>query len=508
MRPYLRVANVYEARIDTSDVLSMNFAPEEFERFRLHHGDVLLNEGQSRELVGRPALYRDEVPDACFQNTLVRFQPTEGVNSEWALAVFRTYLHDGTFRAIARWTTNIAHLGSDRFAQLDFPLAPTAEQRRIVEALDSYLTRLDAAAEGLKRVEANLKRYRASVLKAAVEGRLVPTEAALAKAEGRSFEPASVLLRRILDERRRRWEEAELAKLKAKGITPKDDKWKAKYEAPQAPDTSELPELPEGWCWATVEQLAAQEPYALAIGPFGSNLKVSDYRDQGVPLVFVRNIRTEAFPGDAPKFVTHDKAQELRAHTVDGGDLLITKMGDPPGDVAVYPLMAPRAVITADCIKVRPHKLAGSASFLLLGIRSSVVQSQIQKITKGVAQKKVSLERFREVCLPLAPISEQERIASEADSVLSDAKATAEMVAANLRRIERLRQAILKWAFDGKLVDQDPNDEPASVLLERIRAEREAAAKQPAKLTSKQPPTPKASPRRRAVVASSRGGGS
>ena len=93
---------------------------------------------------------------------------------------------------------------------------PEAEQARIVESLDSYLTRLDAATEGLKRVEANLKRYRASVLKAAVEGHLVPTEAELAKKEKRTYEPASVLLERILKERRHRWEQFELAKLKAK----------------------------------------------------------------------------------------------------------------------------------------------------------------------------------------------------------------------------------------------------------------------------------------------------
>ena len=138
------------------------------------------------------------------------------------------------------------------------PVAPVPEQHRIVEAIESYLTRLDDAIATLERVQRNLKRYRASVLKAAVEGRLVPTEAELARTEGREYEPASVLLERILAERRRRWEEAELAKLKAKGKAPKNDKWKAKYVEPAGPVTSELPELPEGWCWATVDQLIAE----------------------------------------------------------------------------------------------------------------------------------------------------------------------------------------------------------------------------------------------------------
>ena len=146
---------------------------------------------------------------------------------------------------------------TDASAASELAGAATPEQHRIVEAIESYFTRLDDAVATLERVQRNLKRYRASVLKAAVEGRLVPTEAELARAEGRDYEPASVLLERILAERRRRWEEAELAKMKAKGKTPKDDKWKAKYKEPVAPDTSNLPDLPEGWCWATVEQLAS-----------------------------------------------------------------------------------------------------------------------------------------------------------------------------------------------------------------------------------------------------------
>src|SRR5439155_26038239 len=123
------------------------------------------------------------------------------------------------------------------------PLPPLPEQHRIVEVSESYFTRLDAAIATLERVKANLKRYRASVLKAAVEGRLVPTEAEFARREGRDYESASVLLERLLKERRRRWEEAEVAKLKSpSGKTPMDDRWKTKYMKPGAPETSKLPE--------------------------------------------------------------------------------------------------------------------------------------------------------------------------------------------------------------------------------------------------------------------------
>jgi type I restriction enzyme S subunit len=122
MRPYLRVANVFEDRIDTSDILKMNFEPEEVATYALKFGDILLNEGQSPELVGRPAMYRDEVPGACFQNTLIRFRAGSNVDPDYALLIFRHFMHAGVFRQIARWSTNIAHLGLERFRALPFPL--------------------------------------------------------------------------------------------------------------------------------------------------------------------------------------------------------------------------------------------------------------------------------------------------------------------------------------------------------------------------------------------------
>lgn len=143
MRPYLRVANVFEARIDTSDVMAMNFEPDEVERFRLLPNDLLLNEGQSYELVGRPAIYRGEVPGACFQNTLIRFRPTSCLLPEYALSVFRAYMRTGRFRREAQQTTNIAHLSLGRLAQIEFPLPPLAEQKRIVEKVDQLMALCD-----------------------------------------------------------------------------------------------------------------------------------------------------------------------------------------------------------------------------------------------------------------------------------------------------------------------------------------------------------------------------
>ncbi|MCG8668658.1 MAG: restriction endonuclease subunit S [Pseudomonadales bacterium] len=230
----LRLADVsIEGDIAHDGLREIPLSDEGRSKYALLPGDLLaFRVNGSRQIAGQVVCYRG-TPGFAFCDHFIRFRILASVADPDFLA-FAFRVPPVRSRVLAGMVSTAGQntVSQRTLADVDIRLPPLNEQQRIVEVIDSYFTRLDDAVATLKRVQRNLKRYRASVLKAAVEGRLVPTEAELARAEGRDYEPASVLLERILAERRRRWEESELAKMKAKGKPPKNDNWKAKYREP------------------------------------------------------------------------------------------------------------------------------------------------------------------------------------------------------------------------------------------------------------------------------------
>lgn len=152
--PYLRVANVFDGYIDFADLNRMPFKPKEIETYRLKCGDILLNEGQSVELVGRCAMYVGGPEDCCFQNTLIRYRSGPGTDTEYALQLFRYCQAIGVFSRIAVKTNSIAHLGVTRFAELELPFPALDAQRKIAAILRTW----DEAIENHLRLSELRKR--------------------------------------------------------------------------------------------------------------------------------------------------------------------------------------------------------------------------------------------------------------------------------------------------------------------------------------------------------------
>jgi type I restriction enzyme S subunit len=345
------------------------------------------------------------------------------------------------------------------------PVPPLPEQRRIVAEIETQFTRLDAGVAALERARANLRRYRAAVLKAACGGRLVPTEAELARAEGRAYEPAGQLLDRILAERRAKWEADYLEKQRSKGGEPKNDKWKQKYKQPASPTIEDLPELPEGWCWATVAQCVKIIDYRGRTPP---------YSEEGIPHLRSSNIRDGQVIWRDLRYVTEETYQRYMTRGLpEKGDLLFTTEA-PLGEVAFAP--EKRFSLAQRMMILRPEKGFLSPGFLKYQIMSAGFQQSIRYRETGSTVTGISSRNFRPAPLRVSPFPEQRRIVAEVERRLSVVEALEREVEAALARAGRLRQAVLKRAFEGRLVAQDPDDEPASALLERIRAAREARA--------------------------------
>jgi type I restriction enzyme S subunit len=425
---------------------------QELRAHEVHPGDVLIT--KMGDPPGDAALYPRSRPIGIITADCIRWRIRPGAGTpSYFVYVTRSA---AVQRQIQGITQGVAQrkVSLERFRTVEYPVAPVPEQHRIVEAIESYFTRLDDAVATLERVQRNLKRYRASVLKAAVEGRLVPTEAELSRAEGRDYEPASVLLERILAERRRRWE--------ASGR-------KGKYQEPTAPDTSALPELPEGWCWVSLGQLLRE--------PLINGRSVPDDPD-GFPV-----LRLTALKGDQIELTERKtgrwSADEAAGFLVRKGDFLVARGNGSIRLVGRGGLLTldPDPVAFPDTlIRVRVGDAHFSPRLLAILWNSPLVRLHIERRAKTTAGiHKVNQTDLELTPLPLPPRAEQERLLAELDRCFSVTDETSDTVATQERRCARLRQSILKWAFEGRLADQDPDDEPASILLARIKAEREAA---------------------------------
>jgi type I restriction enzyme S subunit len=329
------------------------------------------------------------------------------------------------FRELQRGATKVG-LGLDDIRAVDIPLPPLPEQRHIVAEIEKQFTRLDVGLAALRRVQANLKRYRAAVLKAACEGHLVPTEAELAKTGNRKspFESGEALLAHVLTDRRKNWE------------------GRGQYkEAPQ-PEVVGLAKLPDGWIWSSLAQLSAH----ITDGTH----KTPTYVQSGVPFLSAKDIAGFKLSFDECRYIPKAEHAELSVRcAVHRGNVLITKSGTI-GRVAVvdtdqvFSLFESVANVPVTP-PINPKFVAFAAYVSIAGVFGAANQ-------KGVAVRHLHLEDLRRVPIPLPPLAEQTRIVAEVERRLSVVEELESVVAANLQRAARLRQSILQKAFTGQLL--------------------------------------------------------
>jgi type I restriction enzyme S subunit len=458
--PYLRVANVQRGFLDLEDVREIEATEAEIEELRLLPGDVLFNEGGDRDKLGRGWVWGGEFPECIHQNHVFRARLRSPDIVPKLISWYGNSLGQQYFIAQGKQTTNLASLNLTNLGQLPVLLPPASEQRRLVTEIEKHFSCLDAAEAALKRAQVNLKRYRAAVLKAACEGRLVRTEAELARAEGRAYEqvtfPGDVPTGRALPLSRKR-----AGRLWGGGSVP-------------SLTEEERSKLPEGWSWAKVRNLGDLPEETVQVGPM--SMRSQDFSVDGVPVLNVGCIRWGSIDESKRNALPPERASKFERYRVEAGDVLFTRSGSV-GRCAVAQDRHRGWLITFHLLRVRPSSRKCLPEFLRIVFEGAEhIRRQTREASIGSTRAGFNTNLLAGLDVGVPPPAEQRRIVFDVErrlSVLDDMEAA---VAANLRRAERLRQAVLKRAFAGKLVPQDPNDEPAAVLLERLRAERTASA--------------------------------
>ena len=388
--------------------------------------------------------------DAATNQAICAIFPPENVNKKYLFWYFRYIRSDLISSAIGGAQPNISQ---GIIKNTYVPIAPAKEQTRIVAEIEKQFSRLDEAVDNLKRVKANLKRYKAAVLKAAVEGKLTEEW----RKNHPDVEPADKLLERILAERRKKWEEAELVKMKAKGKAPKDDKWKKKYKEPVKTDLNDLPALPQKWKWVTWDTILDFDKGAFKRGPFGSALKKSIFVDSGYK-VYEQYCPINDDCSFARYFITDKKYEELKSFAVQAKDFLISCSGVTLGRITQVPDDYDEGIINQALLRVRLNNNIFDDSFFKILFRSPYFQKQIFKNSTGSAIPNVKgVDELKAIPLPLPIFKEQREIVKIFEEYLSVISVFDKQVDISLKRADRLRQSILKKAFSGKLV---PNENP------------------------------------------------
>jgi type I restriction enzyme, S subunit len=465
---FLRIGNLDHDTITLDLAKLQHVKPPggaEGRRTQVEAGDVLVSITAELGMIG---LIPAGLGEAYVNQHIALARPAPGLVPPF-LAWFLASRADGNKQLLdlRRGATKVG-LGLNDIRSVQVPFPPLNEQRRIVAKIEALTARSRRAREALEQIPTLLERFRQSVLASAFQGDLT----AEWREQNPDVEPASVLLERIRAERRRRWEEDYLVKQRAKGKEPKNDKWKEKYKEPESVDTSELGELPKGWCWASIDEVV----WDGRTGLVRSARQQSD--TEGMPYVRMNHYDLAGEWGfDKLTRVTVTQA-EREQYELRPGDVLFNTRNsyELVGKVGLWPESLRGYVYNNNLRRLRTVASV-QPSWLASQMQSPRFRARLHELKSATTSVcAIYTGDLMKQPVRVPPRSEQQRIATLLAQATIGLRAAHSATEEGLWQSSRLDHSILAKAFRGELVPQDPNDEPASVLLERIRAEREAAA--------------------------------
>ncbi|MBN1663991.1 MAG: restriction endonuclease subunit S [Deltaproteobacteria bacterium] len=363
-------------------------------------------------------------------------------------------------------------LSGNRIANLEIPIPPLNEQKRIVTRIEELQARSRRTREALETIPHLIDQLRQSILSSAFRGDLTKEW----REKQTNIEPAKELLKRIRAERRKHWEEAELEKLRERGLS--EEKFKEafakrrkQYKEPFPVVTSNLPELPAKWCWASLEEISQWITDGTHQPP--------PFMDRGIPFLVISNmVSGEIKWNTIQKWVSTETFHKYTGiYKPVLGDIIYSTVGSY--GVAVEVTTNKEFMFQRHIAHIRPISKYLPVTYLTYALNSPICKEQADVVARGVAQKTVNLFDLRRFAIPLAPLSEQYKLNELLSICFEILDNQRHKLNISLDKLRNFEQSILTKAFRGELVPQDPNDEPASILLERIRQEKDHATVEP-----------------------------
>ncbi len=403
---------------------------------------------------------------ACIGRGLAAIRAERGISQQYVFYFFR---HIESWLSEQGTGTTFAAISGQFLREIPISVAPALEQTRIVEKLEELLSDLDAGVNELKVAQKKLGQYRQSLLKAAVEGELTADW----RSKNQVKETGAQLLQRILKERRTRWETKQLAKYKDQNKTPPTG-WKEKYPEPAKPDITNLPKIPEGWAWASVDQLSESVRNGIS--------KTPNTEGKGFPIFKINAVRPMSVNFTAIKHIDIEES-EVSDYWVEVGDVLATRYNGSVDLLGVFGMVkaVPQRTLHPDKL-IRMKPLLGMQLGAWLEVSGNIGVSRshlVSRVKTTAGQTGISGEDLKKTPVPLAPFVEQEYALAVLEERLQAFKLLETATELSLKQSNAERQIILRAAFSGQLVPQNPSEEPASILLKRIQIERGERKKQP-----------------------------
>lgn len=438
----------------------------------VEQGDFLFSRANTIELVGACVIAERVSRSVMLSDKILRFHFERSAHKSWVLQLLRSKEGRRQIEALSSGNQeSMRNIGQDSIRQIQVPVPPSAEQTRIVAKLEELLSDLDAGVAELKAAQKKLVQYRQSLLKAAVEGALT----AEWRTQHQPLETGAQLLQRILQERRARWEARQLAKFKEQGKSPPKD-WQKKYPEPVQPDTTGLPELPHGWIWASLDALIDDGPQN------GLYLPASQY-GKGIPILRIDDYQIGWHRPRADLNLVDADEITAEAYALNVGDIVINRVNSMTHlgkSLNITPTLD-GSLFESNMMRLRLSERM-NVDYVSFYLGSHAGRSRLICDAKwAVNQASINQQDVKKTPVPVSSQAEQERISEVLLRQHEGMDLQAKAIEVSLQQATAQRQNILRAAFSGQLVPQDPADEPASVLLERIRAERAAQGAQPRK---------------------------